>query len=325
MSLSQSNEIAAPVADDLPAGHVGGEEGAHTGAHAVPRRILLGVYVLLLMFTAITVGVSTLDLGPLNIWVALFVAVIKGGLVAMFFMHLFWDSKFNGLVLVSALFFVALFIGLAMLDAHTYEPNLRPPLGLENVGITAISPEGEQGGADNGPTVGAILGLNESKQPKIMENDIKRNRLLDEVAATPGDPLVGEQLFTKQGCVACHTVRPSDPLKGPCLADVAKKYTRRELAENILDPNMKIAEGFATYHCKLNNDDVVEGFLARETADTLVLRNIAGQYFIVKKKDLAKKPKVLTTSPMPEGLTTTLTVKQFASIVSYLQAVGGVK
>src|SRR4051812_449759 len=114
MSLSQSNEIPAPIADDVQGPH-------HEGAHAVPRRILLGVYLALMILTVITVSVSQVDLGQFNIWVALLVAAIKGSLVALFFMHLRWDSPFNGLILVAALFFVALFIGIALLDAHSYQ------------------------------------------------------------------------------------------------------------------------------------------------------------------------------------------------------------
>ena len=124
MSLSQSNEVAAPVAHDVKDSHV-------HGVHAVPKRILLGVYFALLFFTVVTVTVAKLDLGQYNILVALIVAVIKGSLVALFFMHLFWDSPFNSVILIAALFFVALFIGLAMLDAHSYEINLEAPQSVQ--------------------------------------------------------------------------------------------------------------------------------------------------------------------------------------------------
>lgn len=119
MSLTHSNDIPAPVADDV------GPNAPH-GVHAVPRRILLNVYFALICFTAITVAVSFVDLGNANIWVALFIAVLKGSLVCLYFMHLRWDSPFNGLALVSALFFVALFIGLALLDSTSYQPQMKP-------------------------------------------------------------------------------------------------------------------------------------------------------------------------------------------------------
>jgi cytochrome c oxidase subunit IV len=119
MSLTHSNDIPAPVADDV------GPDAPH-GVHAVPRRVLLTVYGALVVFTAITVAASKVDLGQANIWVALLIAVIKGGLVVMYFMHLRWDSPFNGVILISALFFVSLFIGLAMLDSNTYQPSMKP-------------------------------------------------------------------------------------------------------------------------------------------------------------------------------------------------------
>jgi|SRR5580698_9150575 cytochrome c oxidase subunit 4 len=96
------------------------------GIHVVPPKLLLGVYGALLVFTFITVAVSRIDLGDLNIWVALAVAVIKGSLVALYFMHLRWDSPFNAIALMAAFFFVALFIGMAMLDSHSYQPIIKP-------------------------------------------------------------------------------------------------------------------------------------------------------------------------------------------------------
>jgi len=119
MSLTHSNDVPAPVADDV------GPNDPH-GVHAVPKRVLMAVYGALIVFTVVTVGASKIDLGQANIWVALLIAVIKGGLVTMYFMHLRWDSPFNGVILISALFFVSLFIGLALLDSHSYQPQLKP-------------------------------------------------------------------------------------------------------------------------------------------------------------------------------------------------------
>jgi cytochrome c oxidase subunit IV len=119
MSLTHSQDIPAPIADDV------GPDAPH-GVHAVPKRTLLSVYFALIVFTAITVGVSFIDLGQANIWVALLIAMVKGSLVCLYFMHLRWDSPFNGLALISALFFVSLFIGLALLDSTSYQPQMKP-------------------------------------------------------------------------------------------------------------------------------------------------------------------------------------------------------
>lgn len=104
---------------------------AAQGAHAVPLSLLIKVYVALVILTGITVAVSRIDLGDGNIWIALIVAVIKCSLVALFFMHLRWDNPFNGIVICIAFFFVALFIGLALLDSVSYQPIFKPtPLAM---------------------------------------------------------------------------------------------------------------------------------------------------------------------------------------------------
>jgi len=106
-------------------------ELAEHGAHAVPLKLLVSVYGSLVILTAITVAASRIDLGDGNIWVALLIAVVKCSLVALFFMHLRWDSLFNGMVLCAAFFFVALFIGLALLDTVYYQPIIKPtPLAM---------------------------------------------------------------------------------------------------------------------------------------------------------------------------------------------------
>ncbi len=126
MSLSQSKQVPAPIAGDT-------NDPEHAGVHAVPKRILVGVYAGLMILTAVTVGVSRIDLGEMNIVVALAVAVVKGTLVALFFMHLFWDSRFNAMILISAFFFLAIFIGIALLDVRSYQPNLTAPQAM-NIG-----------------------------------------------------------------------------------------------------------------------------------------------------------------------------------------------
>jgi cytochrome c oxidase subunit IV len=96
--------------------------------HVVPMSILLTVFAALLALTAITVAVTWVDFGrTANIWIALFIAVIKSALVALYFMHLRWDSPFNGLILVAAIFFVALLIGTTVLDSKEYRINYQAP------------------------------------------------------------------------------------------------------------------------------------------------------------------------------------------------------
>lgn len=95
--------------------------------HAVPLKILFGVFIALLVLTVLTVAVTYVDLGPANIWIALGIAVLKAALVGIYFMHLRWDAPFNAVILVSALVFVAIFIGITLLDTSNYQINADPP------------------------------------------------------------------------------------------------------------------------------------------------------------------------------------------------------
>ena len=97
--------------------------------HVVPPKLLLAVYGVLLVLTLITVKVTDFELGNFNVWVALTVALIKASVVALYFMHLRWDSPFNGIILIAALFFVTIFIGVAVLDSREYKVNYTKPGG----------------------------------------------------------------------------------------------------------------------------------------------------------------------------------------------------
>ena len=78
------------------------------------------VFLALLVGTGLTVFAATLDLGRFNAPVALGIATVKATLVALFFMHL-WHAgeKLAKLVVISALFFLLLLLGLTMTDYAT--------------------------------------------------------------------------------------------------------------------------------------------------------------------------------------------------------------
>jgi cytochrome c oxidase subunit 4 len=78
------------------------------------------VFFALLVGTGITVYAATLDLAPYNAAVALGIATIKATLVTLFFMHVWHASeKLTKLVIIGALFFLLLLLGLTMTDYAT--------------------------------------------------------------------------------------------------------------------------------------------------------------------------------------------------------------
>lgn len=73
-------------------------------------RVYIGVFVTLMALTLVTVGISTLHLGVKPaIALALIVAIIKGSLVASYFMHLISERKIIYATLaLTATFFILL-------------------------------------------------------------------------------------------------------------------------------------------------------------------------------------------------------------------------
>ncbi len=106
--------------------HAHSNDSHHEGeSHACPMWILLATFGALLFLTVVTVAVSVAQLGDIALLVAMIIAAIKASIVCLFFMHLWWDSRFNGMALVAAFLFVALFIGLAVFDTGQYAPHIK--------------------------------------------------------------------------------------------------------------------------------------------------------------------------------------------------------
>lgn len=136
---------------------------------------------------------------------------------------------------------------------------------------------------------------------------------------TKGDAVRGKELFTKQGCIACHTVSPGEAPKGPFLGGISARYNKQELAESILKPSAKIAQGFDTQAFKTKDGTVTEGFVTRESGDEVELRIATGAAITLNKKDIDRRAK-RDKSIMPEGLVANLTPQDLASLLAYLQS-----
>jgi len=85
--------------------------------HITSDKILLAVAGSLFLLTLLTAGVHFLELPqPWSIIAAMTIAVMKGSLVAMFFMGLYWDKRFNSMLLIASLAFFGLLVGYSLLD-----------------------------------------------------------------------------------------------------------------------------------------------------------------------------------------------------------------
>jgi putative heme-binding domain-containing protein len=154
-----------------------------------------------------------------------------------------------------------------------------------------------------------------NKKGQVGESSIEDVMLA--MAKIKGDPAVGKLLFAKQGCVACHSLSKSEVMKGPFMGQIGSIMNREQIAESILKPNASISQGFASVLITAKGDKTYMGFVSEESAEKLVIRDIAGQVNTIKVSDIVSR-KEMETSMMPPGLANELSYEEFASLITFL-------
>ncbi len=93
--------------------------------HSVtPVRTYVLIWLTLSILTVVTFYVSTINLGPFNIVVALAIAAIKMSLVIWFFMHVRTDNPLTKLFCFAGFFWIAILLALTLGDyfSRTWMP-----------------------------------------------------------------------------------------------------------------------------------------------------------------------------------------------------------
>jgi cytochrome c oxidase subunit IV len=84
--------------------------------HVVSWRVYLAVFLALCVLTVISVVVTGYDFGPLNLIVALGVAIAKATLVVLYFMHARYSPRLTGVVIAASLAFFVILVFLTLTD-----------------------------------------------------------------------------------------------------------------------------------------------------------------------------------------------------------------
>ncbi|HEY3138661.1 MAG TPA: cytochrome C oxidase subunit IV family protein [Blastocatellia bacterium] len=87
--------------------------------HIVSPKVYFAVFTALAVFTVVTWSVAKLDLGFLNVVVALTIAVIKATLVVLYFMHVRWSSRLTWVFVCAGFFWLAIMVALTLSDYLT--------------------------------------------------------------------------------------------------------------------------------------------------------------------------------------------------------------
>lgn len=88
-----------------------------SGHHLQPYRVYIFVFIALVVFTVFTVVAAGIDLGGLNVPLALAIACVKASLVGLFFMHLRFEGRWVWGFAVFSIFLLLPVIAVTVTDA----------------------------------------------------------------------------------------------------------------------------------------------------------------------------------------------------------------
>jgi cytochrome c oxidase subunit 4 len=92
------------------------EEHSASGEHIVSPKLYVGIFAFLMVMTALTVFAASVEMHDWNPVVALVIATMKATTVILFFMHVKYSPRLTQIVILAALFFLLLLLGLTLTD-----------------------------------------------------------------------------------------------------------------------------------------------------------------------------------------------------------------
>ncbi|HKW33766.1 MAG TPA: cytochrome C oxidase subunit IV family protein [Candidatus Acidoferrum sp.] len=90
--------------------------------HIVSPKIYVAIFLVLIVGTSLTVWAAFQNFHQFNIVIALGIASVKASLVVLYFMHARYSPKRTQLVIVCAIFWLAIMLALTLADYRTRQP-----------------------------------------------------------------------------------------------------------------------------------------------------------------------------------------------------------
>lgn len=164
----------------------------------------------------------------------------------------------------------------------------------------------------------AVLPLRVLRNEKASRAE--RDRAMSRLARVRGRASNGAKVFERV-CIACHVIDGKGIDFGPDLSDVGTRLGRREILESILEPNAKIAPGYAMVNVTTRDGATFSGFLEAEDAAGVTLKLAGGVRRRLAKTEIAAREEVLASN-MPDGLGFTMAPSELVDLVEYLAGRG---
>lgn len=126
----------------------------------------------------------------------------------------------------------------------------------------------------------------------------------------------GKEVFTKH-CATCHRIADVGVQVGPDISD-SRTQSPSQLLTNILDPNRAIDSNYFRFVALTVDDQVVEGMIAEETSDAIVLRGQNNSRTVLPRSTI-QELKGTGVSLMPDGLEAQIDPQAMADLISYIK------
>ena len=84
--------------------------------HHVPYKVYFIVWAALLVLTAVTVGVSYVDMKNVTVLTAMLIAATKSMLVLLYFMHIRFEKPMYSVMILAAMMTYGIFVALTFVD-----------------------------------------------------------------------------------------------------------------------------------------------------------------------------------------------------------------
>ena len=145
----------------------------------------------------------------------------------------------------------------------------------------------------------------------------KVRRLHNIISGAAGNPYKGKKLFLKH-CGKCHVLFKDGGQIGPDLTS----YQRDDLHSmllNIVNPSLEIREGFENFVVFTNDGRNLNGFVADQDKQVVVLKGEDGQSVIIPRDEIDEM-QAIPRSIMPEGILNTLGGRHVRDLFAYLRS-----
>ncbi|MBS0204671.1 MAG: c-type cytochrome [Planctomycetes bacterium] len=135
------------------------------------------------------------------------------------------------------------------------------------------------------------------------------------IRQSPGDPLVGEKAF-KKVCAQCHKIYGEGVEVGPDITRNGRNdFT--QLLSNVFDPSLVIGAGYRSYTVVTNGGRVLNGLLAEDSPQRVVLKIQGGKQEVIARSDI-DEIKVSEISLMPEQLEKQLSPQEIVDLFAFI-------